>query len=122
MNETILLDGSSLTIEQVIRVAYGRIPLDLSPAAVKKVERAAQAVQELLTRGEVAYGITTGFGAFKDKIISSDQVETLQRNIIVSHAVGVGDLTDFSLSLHIFFIQPGLKTLNFLIIILTLLS
>jgi len=94
MNETILLDGSSLTIEQVIRVAQERVPLDLSPASVKKVERAAQAVQELLARGEVAYGITTGFGAFKDKIISSDQVEILQRNIIVSHAVGAGDLFD----------------------------
>ena len=107
MNETILLDGSSLTIEQVIRVAYGRIPLDLSPAAVKKVERAAQAVQELLTRGEVAYGITTGFGAFKDKIISSDQVETLQRNIIVSHAVGVGDLFDIPTTRAIMLIRAN---------------
>jgi histidine ammonia-lyase len=43
-----------------------------------------------LREGEIAYGITTGFGAFKDKIISLKQVEQLQRNIVVSHAVGVG--------------------------------
>jgi histidine ammonia-lyase len=51
-------------------------------------------VQELLKRGEVAYGITTGFGAFKDRVIPLDQVEALQRNIIMSHAVGVGDPFD----------------------------
>ena len=50
----------------------------------------AAAVQTLLDRGEIAYGITTGFGAFKDKIISREEVELLQRNIVVSHAVGVG--------------------------------
>ena len=44
----------------------------------------------MLERGEIAYGITTGFGAFKDKIISLEAVELLQRNIVVSHAVGVG--------------------------------
>jgi histidine ammonia-lyase len=94
MTNSIQLDGSSLSIEQVIRAAHERIPVELTPAAVKKVERAAQAVQDLLARGEIAYGVTTGFGAFKDRIISPDQVETLQRNIIVSHAVGVGDLFD----------------------------
>ena len=48
------------------------------------------AVDKLIDRGEIAYGITTGFGAFKDKIISTDEVELLQRNIVLSHAVGVG--------------------------------
>ena len=77
MTEIIHLDGSSLSIEQVIRVAYERVPVDLTPVSVKRVERAAQAVQDLLARGEIAYGVTTGFGAFKDRIISPDQVETL---------------------------------------------
>jgi histidine ammonia-lyase len=48
----------------------------------------------LLGRGEIAYGITTGFGAFKDKIISREQAELLQRNIVLSHAVGVGNAFD----------------------------
>jgi histidine ammonia-lyase len=42
----------------------------------------------------VVYGITTGFGAFKDRLISAAQVEQLQRNILVSHAVGVGEALD----------------------------
>jgi histidine ammonia-lyase len=92
MNE-IILDGESLTFEQVLAVAYGK-PAEprvvLSDAAKANVNKAAAAVDTLLERGEIAYGITTGFGAFKDKIISRDQVEELQRNIVVSHAVGVG--------------------------------
>jgi histidine ammonia-lyase len=107
MTNSIHLDGSSLSIEQVIRVAYERTPVELTPAAVKKVERAAQAVQDLLARGEIAYGVTTGFGAFKDRIISADQVETLQRNIIVSHAVGVGDLFDIPTTRAIMLIRAN---------------
>ncbi len=93
----LILDGESLTIEQVLTVAYGEpgAPrLTLSEAARQKVQRGAEAVQQLVDRGEVAYGITTGFGAFKDRIISREDVETLQHNIIVSHAVGVGDWFD----------------------------
>ncbi|MEQ1603731.1 MAG: histidine ammonia-lyase [Pyrinomonadaceae bacterium] len=89
----ITLDGESLTFEEVIAVAYGKPGeprVVLSETAKIAVNRAAAAVQTLLDRGEIAYGITTGFGAFKDKIISSEEVELLQRNIVVSHAVGVG--------------------------------
>jgi histidine ammonia-lyase len=95
--ETIILDGKSLSIEQVVRLAYGepgQPMVAISAEGGRQVERAARAVQDLLKRGEIAYGITTGFGAFKDKIISLDQVEALQRNIVMSHAVGTGDLYD----------------------------
>jgi histidine ammonia-lyase len=97
MNGNILLDGQSLTIDQTLAIAYGQPAsprLALSQAARDQVERAAQAVQQLLARGEIAYGITTGFGAFKNRIIAPDQVEELQRNILLSHAVGVGEPFD----------------------------
>src|SRR5688572_14882870 len=93
----IVLDGESLTFEQVLAVAYGEPGeprVVLSERAKANVRRAADAVDTLLERGEIAYGITTGFGAFKDKIISLAEVELLQRNIVVSHAVGVGDPFD----------------------------
>ncbi len=92
MND-IELNGEDLTFEQVSKVAYGKpgFPkVSLSRNARGNVERSAAAVETLLDRGEIAYGITTGFGAFKDKIISRDEVEQLQRNIVLSHAVGVG--------------------------------
>lgn len=96
MNE-IVLDGESLTFEQVIAVAYGKPNsprVVLSDAAKDNVKRAARAVQKLLERGEIAYGITTGFGAFKDRIVSPEESDELQKNIVMSHAVGVGEPFD----------------------------
>ena|SRR5690606_27570071 len=97
MVNTIVIDGTSLTIEQVVAVAYGKPGdpyVELSDEALRKVARSADAVRRLVDEGTIAYGITTGFGAFKDRIIPPEQVEKLQRNIIVSHAVGVGDPFD----------------------------
>ncbi len=93
----IAVNGESLTFEQVLAVAYGRPGeprVVLDDRAKAKVNRSAAAIDTLLQRGEIAYGITTGFGAFKDKIISREEVEQLQRNIVLSHAVGVGDAFD----------------------------
>lgn len=95
--DIIYLDGISLTFDQVYAVAHGESNsprIEISAAASNLVTRAADAVQTLLERGVIAYGITTGFGAFKDRIIPPDQVELLQHNILVSHAVGVGDAFD----------------------------
>lgn len=91
---TIKLDGESLTIDDVVavaRAAPGTVSLRLTPDARHKVRRAREAVEGFVARGDVIYGITTGFGAFKDKVIPPDQVRQLQRNIIMSHAVGVGE-------------------------------
>lgn len=93
----IVLDGEHLTLDDVLAVANGapgNPMLRLSSAATARVQRSAAAVQQLIAEGTVAYGITTGFGAFKDRIIPADQVRQLQRNIVMSHAVGVGDPFD----------------------------
>lgn len=109
MNE-IILDGENLTFEQTVAVAYGK-PNEprviLSEKAKQQVNRASEAVQKLLERGEIAYGITTGFGAFKDKIISREEVEKLQRNIVISHAVGVGNPFDIPTTRAIMLIRAN---------------
>lgn len=108
--DTILLDGASLTFEQVLAVAYGRPAaprLELSAEVRAKVTRAADAVQRLLADGTIAYGITTGFGAFKDRTIPLDQVEQLQHNILVSHAVGVGKPYDIPTTRAIMLIRAN---------------
>jgi len=108
--ETIYLDGTSLTFDQVYAVAHG-IPnaprVEISSNAAKLVTRAADAVQTLLSQGVIAYGITTGFGAFKDRIIPPHQVEQLQRNILVSHSVGVGDPFDIPTTRAIMLIRAN---------------
>jgi histidine ammonia-lyase len=106
----IVLNGESLTFEQVIAAAYGKpnTPcIVLSEKAKQNVSRSAEAVQILLKRGEIAYGITTGFGAFKDKIISPEETEQLQRNIVLSHAVGVGNPFDISTTRAIMLVRAN---------------
>jgi len=97
--KTISLDGESLTIEDVVAVAKSwvapeGIHVNIATEAQGKIERARRAVEDFIEQGEIIYGVTTGFGAFKDKIISPSQTEELQRNMLMSHAVGVGDPFD----------------------------
>ncbi len=89
------INGRDLTIEQVVKVADDPgIVVTIAPDAIPGINRAAEAVQQFIREGRIAYGITTGFGAFKDKLISVNEVEKLQENIILSHAVGVGPTLD----------------------------
>jgi histidine ammonia-lyase len=63
----------------------------LDPAAMSAVEAAARAVDAIVARGEPVYGINTGFGKLASVHIGSDDLATLQRNIVLSHAAGVGE-------------------------------
>jgi histidine ammonia-lyase len=91
----ISLDGEQLTLEEAMAVAtVPEIEVMLSEESWEKVRRSERAVQDFIARGEIVYGVTTGFGAFKDHVIPPDQVQQLQRNILMSHAVGVGELLD----------------------------
>lgn len=108
--EKIFLDGKNLSIGQVLAVAYGEPGnpvVQLSRDALDNVRRSAEAVQTLLDRGEIAYGITTGFGAFKDKIISPEEAGKLQMNIVKSHAVGVGEPFDLPTTRAIMLIRAN---------------
>ena len=85
------LNGCSLTIPQLVEAARNpTIKVSIAPEAIPGIQKAAAAVQKLIKEGRIAYGITTGFGAFKDRLIPPDEVEKLQENIILSHAVGTG--------------------------------
>lgn len=85
---TISISGN-LKLDEVIAVARGQ-EVVLDPAVIPKIERSRAAVEKLIENGEVVYGITTGFGRFKDVPIDPDQTRELQRNLVRSHSVGVG--------------------------------
>jgi len=84
------LDGNSLTLAQVEAVARGNAKVGLSASAQKQIDKSRAIVDHFLERRTVVYGITTGFGKFKDVFIPPEQTEQLQRNFLVSHACGVG--------------------------------
>jgi histidine ammonia-lyase len=92
--DPLLISGENLRIDDVVAVAQGR-KVALDPAAVPGMERSRAAVDRLVAEGRAVYGITTGFGRFKDRLISPAEVRQLQLNLVRSHAVGVGpDLPD----------------------------
>ena len=86
----VMINGSSLTIDEVVAVARHGAKVKLAPAAEKKVKDAAKFIQKWIDSGEVIYGVTTGFGPFSEVVISEDKARLLQRNLIISHAAGVG--------------------------------
>ena len=87
----VLLDGSSLTIEQLVSIADAGEPVGLAPAAIARVQ-ASRAVVDRKARGEEpVYGINTGFGSFAEVTIPPAALEALQTNLLRSHAAGLGD-------------------------------
>ncbi len=88
------IDGNSLTLEDVIKVAREFIKVEISSEAREKIENSRNLVDQFVNNGDVVYGITTGFGKFSDVAISKDEAEVLQTNLIISHACGVGKPLD----------------------------
>jgi histidine ammonia-lyase len=109
---TLEIDGQSLTIADVVHVARrapgheapsyltsqnsghdgaSEVVVRLSAAAQGRVQRARELVERFVQEGRIVYGVTTGFGALKDQLIGPEHILDLQRNLIMSHAAGVGE-------------------------------
>lgn len=84
------LDGNSLSLEDLERVARGGAKVALAPAAREAMLRSRALVERALESGSVVYGVTTGFGRLSDVAVSRDRLQELQLNLIRSHACGVG--------------------------------
>ncbi len=84
-----LIDGRSISLPQLHAVAAGEA-VALSRGARERLARARAVVDEILSRNEVVYGVSTGFGKFSDVRISPDDLHRLQLNLVRSHACGVG--------------------------------
>ena len=85
------IDGRSLRLDDVVRVARAREDVRLAPAAVKRIEASRRALVRIVARGSLAYGIKTGFGELANVAIPDADVKRLQLNLLRSHAIGQGD-------------------------------
>jgi histidine ammonia-lyase len=92
MMSEVILDGNSLTLEQVSAVASGRARVSVSPQARQRARLSRAIVEGLVARRAVAYGVTTGFGKLSEVAIPPERLAELQINLVRSHAAGVGDL------------------------------
>ncbi len=84
------LNGDPLSLAQIAAVAIDRRPVRISSAAFPRIERARRFVEEIVARSAVVYGVTTGFGKLSEVHIPHEQLGALQRNLVRSHACGVG--------------------------------
>ncbi len=91
MKNVVIIDGQSLTIDQVLEIARFGYKVEISEEAKAKVVVARKFVDELVDSQKVVYGITTGFGKFSDVLISKEETQALQTNLIISHSCGIGN-------------------------------
>jgi histidine ammonia-lyase len=87
----IILDGQSLTIADIVQVSRKGAPVALSSSAREKMAESHQWVQSILQNDRPVYGINTGFGYFSERYIPPEDVQQLNRNLILSHSVSTGD-------------------------------
>src|ERR1700733_4847523 len=85
------LNGQPLSLEQIHQVAAGATDAALAPAARQGILASQAVVERIVTSNETAYGINTGFGKLSDVRISTGDLQQLQRNLVRSHACGLGE-------------------------------
>ena len=84
------LDGSSLTLDELARIADAQVGVGLSPESAARVDAARRVIDDKATGDAPVYGVNTGFGALAETAIPRDQLGALQLNLLRSHAAGVG--------------------------------
>ncbi|MCP1146766.1 histidine ammonia-lyase [Lysinibacillus endophyticus] len=87
----VILNGQTLTFDDVRKVLFDGEKVTYSDESIKKVQESRKAVEKIVSEERIVYGITTGFGKFSDVFIGKKDVEALQLNLIRSHACGVGE-------------------------------
>jgi histidine ammonia-lyase len=90
----VLLGIDGMTLEDLIAIARRGACVRLKQESEERIRKARELVEKWVHEGRIIYGITTGFGALSNVIISREDTRTLQENILKSHAAGVGNPLD----------------------------
>jgi histidine ammonia-lyase len=88
---TIVLDGSSLDVDRLVRIARHGEKVELAPEALERIRKNREMLEVKIKAREIMYGITTGIGEFSEVILYDDQVKQFQKYLIYNHAAGIGD-------------------------------
>jgi histidine ammonia-lyase len=92
--KTIFLGTDGMTLADLVAAARDRAKVKLTPESEKKIRQTRKLVDQWVAEGKTIYGVTTGFGALSDVAISRKDTRQLQKNILMSHAAGVGKPLD----------------------------
>jgi histidine ammonia-lyase len=87
----IVITGSGLSIEKVVRVARHCEKVKLHPKAVERINICREMLEKKVRAKEIMYGVNTGIGEFSEVVLNEDQVKDFQKYLIYNHAAGIGD-------------------------------
>ena len=90
-DDVVILNGGSLSISQIVGIGVGDNKVALDPKAMERCRESRAFLEEEVSKGRIIYGVNTSFGPMCGKIINDDEIETLQFNLIRSHAAGLGE-------------------------------
>lgn len=90
--QKLLLNGTTLSIDELFLASTSNVNISLAPSTFSKINASRKLVENWLSKNEKIYGVTTGVGIFSNVVIPISKVEELQRNLIVSHSAGSGEL------------------------------
>jgi len=88
---TYIVQGSGLTIEDVVNVARKNQQVELHPDALQRIKKCRAMLEKKIDAGEIMYGVNTGIGEFSEVILTDDQVKEFQKYLIYNHAAGIGE-------------------------------
>lgn len=99
-----LINGKNLTVENSVDIVLSNRSIDIDKSTREKIRASRKLVEKWISNNKVIYGITTGFGEFKDVKIPSKDLALLQRNLILSHSAGIGKyIPDYIVRLMLLF-------------------
>jgi histidine ammonia-lyase len=84
------LTGETLSLTQIGRVAYTREAIAIGASAHERINQSRKVIEEIVAKGAVVYGVSTGFGKLSDVHVPADELRQLQLNLVRSHACGIG--------------------------------
>jgi histidine ammonia-lyase len=88
---TLVIKGSGLTIEDVVRVARNGEKVELHPDSIKKINTCRAMLEKKVLAHEIMYGVNTGIGEFSEVVLNDDQVKDFQKYLVYNHAAGIGE-------------------------------
>ena len=87
---TVILDGHSLTIEDVVNVARHGEKVEIAQHAIEKVRKCRSLLEKKIAEGEIMYGVNTGIGEFSEIALDEEQVKDFQKYLVYNHSAGIG--------------------------------
>jgi histidine ammonia-lyase len=90
----VILDGSPLSVTDVVAVARHGTPVTVAPGVATRMAPARAVIDRIVAEGTTVYGVTTGFGALASVKVSPAEARRLQQSLVLSHAAGMGDVVE----------------------------